>query len=82
MGCPGGCVTGGGQPIINATRLSYIDPKKVRAAGLYGEDADKPLRKSHENPAVKAIYDEFFKAPGSHEAHELLHTHYTARNKY
>ena len=44
--------------------------------------ADKPLRKSHENPAVKAIYDEFFKKPGSHEAHELLHTHYTARNKY
>jgi len=82
MGCPGGCVTGGGQPIINATRLSYIDPKKVRAAGLYGEDADKPLRKSHENPAVKAIYEEFFKAPGSHEAHELLHTHYTARKKY
>ena len=82
MGCPGGCVTGGGQPIINATKLSYIDPKALRAEGLYREDAGKKLRKSHENPGVRRVYEEYFEQPGSHRAHELLHTHYTKRNKF
>ena len=82
MGCPGGCVTGGGQPIINATKLSYIDPKTLRAEGLYREDAGKKLRKSHENPGVRRVYEEYFEQPGSHRAHELLHTHYTKRNKF
>ena len=75
-------VTGGGQPIINATKLSYIDPKTLRAEGLYREDAGKKLRKSHENPGVRRVYEEYFEQPGSHRAHELLHTHYTKRNKF
>lgn len=82
MGCPGGCVTGGGQPIVNSSRLSYVDPKTVRAQGLYSEDEAKTIRKSHENPAIKQVYDEYFEKPGSHRAHELLHTHYIARKKY
>ncbi|MDL2287089.1 [FeFe] hydrogenase, group A [Eubacteriales bacterium OttesenSCG-928-G02] len=82
MGCPGGCVTGGGQPIINATELSYIDPKALRAKALYGEDAGKAKRKSHENESVKKLYDEFLGEPNSHKAHELLHTHYVPRPKY
>ena len=82
MGCPGGCVTGGGQPIVNSSRLSYVDPKTVRAQGLYREDEAKTIRKSHENPAIKQVYDEYFEKPGSHRAHELLHTHYIARKKY
>ena len=82
MGCPGGCVTGGGQPIVPAVTRMTCDPKVVRAAALYNEDAGKAKRKSHENAEVKALYDEFLGAPNSHKAHELLHTTYTARPKY
>ena len=82
MGCPGGCVTGGGQPIVPAGARMTCDPKVVRAAALYNEDAGKAKRKSHENAEVKALYDEFLGAPNSHKAHELLHTTYTARPKY
>ncbi len=82
MGCPGGCVTGGGQPIVNAKDLMYLDVKALRAKALYDEDAGKALRKSHENPSVKKIYDEYFEKPGSHKSHELLHTSYVARKQY
>ncbi len=82
MGCPGGCVTGGGQPIVNAKDLMYLNVKELRAKALYDEDAGKALRKSHENPSVKKIYDEYFEKPGSHKSHELLHTTYTARKQY
>lgn len=82
MACPGGCVTGGGQPIVSAQTRMDIDVKAVRAAGLYAEDESLPIRKSHENPDIKHLYDEFLEAPGSHKAHELLHTHYTARAKF
>ena len=82
MGCPGGCVTGGGQPIVSAQKRMECDPREVRAAALYQEDASKPLRKSHLNPEIKALYDEYLGAPNSHKAHQLLHTHYTARPKY
>ncbi len=82
MGCPGGCVTGGGQPIVSAQKRMECDPREVRAAALYQEDANKPLRKSHLNPEIKALYDEYLGAPNSHKAHQLLHTHYTARPKY
>ena len=82
MGCPGGCVCGGGTPIVNATDKSYIDLKAERAKALYNEDASKAVRKSHENSEVKKIYEEFLGEPNSHKAHELLHTHYTARPKY
>ena len=82
MGCPGGCVTGGGQPIVSAQKRMECDPRAVRAAALYREDANKPLRRSHENPEIKALYADYLGAPNSHKAHELLHTTYTARAKY
>ena len=82
MCCPGGCVTGGGQPIVSSKDLQYIDLKAVRAKALYDEDKNKKLRKSHENPEVIAIYKDFLGEPGGHKAHELLHTTYAAKPKY
>ncbi len=82
MGCPGGCVTGGGQPIVSAQKRMEVNPGMLRAAALYGEDKDKPLRKSHQNAGVQKLYAEFLEKPNSHKAHELLHTHYQARPKY
>ena len=82
MACPGGCVTGGGQPICSAKTYMDIDLKKERAKALYSEDTRLSIRKSHENPDVKKLYEEFLEKPGSHIAHELLHTHYTKREKY
>ena len=81
MACPGGCVNGGGQPIVNASKRMDVDPRVARAAGLYAEDEAKTIRKSHENPDIKKIYDEFLGNPGSEKAHHLLHTHYTNRQK-
>jgi NADH-quinone oxidoreductase subunit G/NADP-reducing hydrogenase subunit HndD len=77
MGCPGGCITGGGQP-----RSKDPDVRKKRLQALYEEDEGKTLRKSHENPAITAIYSEFLGKPNGYFAHELLHTHYTRRGKY
>ena len=82
MACPGGCVTGGGQPIVDAQVRMDIDLKAKRAAGLYAEDKALPVRKSHENPDIKLLYSEFLEKPGSHKSHELLHTHYVARPKF
>ncbi|MBC8528954.1 iron hydrogenase small subunit [Christensenellaceae bacterium NSJ-44] len=82
MGCPGGCVTGGGQPIVSARVKMDVDPKKVRAAAIYDEDEAMTIRKSHENPSIKKLYEEFLGEPNSHLAHQLLHTHYAARKKY
>ena len=82
MACPGGCVTGGGQPIVDSAVRMDIDLKAKRAAGLYAEDKALPVRKSHENPDIKLLYSEFLEKPGSHKSHELLHTHYTARPKF
>ena len=79
MACPGGCVNGGGQPIVNATKRMDVDPRAARAAGLYAEDEAKAIRKSHENPDIKKLYAEFLGEPNSHKAHELLHTEYTNR---
>lgn len=82
MACPGGCVTGGGQPIVPAKVHMDIDLKAERAKALYTEDKSLPIRKSHENPVIKKLYDEYFEKPGSHKAHELLHTHYVKRDLY
>ena len=82
MACPGGCVNGGGQPIQPASVRNNYDVRALRAAGLYQDDKNLPIRKSHLNPDVKAVYDEFFGEPNSHKAHEILHTGYTARKKY
>ncbi len=79
MACPGGCVNGGGQPIQPASVRETIDLRAVRAAVLYNDDKHADIRKSHENSAVKKLYDEYFGEPNSHKAHEVLHTHYIKR---
>lgn len=82
MGCPGGCVTGGGQPIVSSQIRNFEDIRVLRAKALYDEDESKALRKSHENPSIKKIYEEYFGEPNSHKAHHILHTTYVAREKY
>lgn len=82
MCCPGGCVTGGGQPIQPASVLNVFDLKSMRAKALYDQDAAMPLRKSHENPTVKAVYADYLGEFGGHKAHEILHTHYVPRKKF
>ena len=82
MGCPGGCVTGGGQPIVSAQERMRIDPKVERAKALYSVDRSKKLRKSHENPEIIRAYKDFLGEPNGEKAHALLHTHYKARPKY
>ncbi|MGI9950984.1 NADH-dependent [FeFe] hydrogenase, group A6 [Moorellaceae bacterium AZ2] len=77
MTCPGGCIGGGGQPIPTTTEI-----RQKRIAGIYERDRNLPYRKSHENPDIKKIYEEYLGKPLSHRSHELLHTHYTPRGKY
>jgi NADH-quinone oxidoreductase subunit G/[NiFe] hydrogenase diaphorase moiety small subunit len=78
MGCPGGCIGGGGQPIPTSPEI-----RKARAKAIYAEDAGSEVRKSHENPAVLKLYREFLTdGPCGHVSHTLLHTHYTARGKF
>jgi NADH-quinone oxidoreductase subunit G/[NiFe] hydrogenase diaphorase moiety small subunit len=78
MGCPGGCLGGGGQPIPTSPEI-----RKARAKAIYAEDSAYPIRKSHENPDVLKIYQEFLsEGPCSHLSHKLLHTHYTERGRY
>ncbi|MCU4176020.1 NADH-dependent [FeFe] hydrogenase, group A6 [Carboxylicivirga sp. N1Y90] len=77
MACPGGCLGGGGQPIPTSLAI-----RKQRSKAIYEEDSLKPIRKSHENPEVIHIYEEFLKEPLGEKSHELLHTHYTKRNRY
>ena len=81
MGCPGGCVNGGGQPLQPSSVRSFTDLKALRAKALYDDDAKQKIRKSHENPMIKEIYKDFFGKPGSHKAHEVLHTSYVDRSK-
>lgn len=73
MACPGGCINGGGQP----TSCDDSKIKQERAEGLYKEDSELPVRKSHMNPSIQKLYQEYLEHPGSHKAHELLHTVYT-----
>ncbi|MBO5163822.1 MAG: iron hydrogenase small subunit [Ruminococcus sp.] len=80
MGCPGGCVNGGGQPQVAMGIRNFVDIREKRAKVLYDLDASMPLRQSHENPAIKAVYEEYFGEPGSHKAHEVLHTSYVKRS--
>lgn len=82
MGCTGGCVTGGGQPIVNAKTKMDVDVFANRAAALYSEDTYAAIRKSHDNPVVKKIYAEYLGEPNGHKAHHLLHTTYTKRTEY
>lgn len=82
MACPGGCINGGGQPIVDAYTRRNVDYRGLRAKALYARDESLKERKSHENSECKAIYDEYLGKPGSHEAHKVLHTSYVARKKY
>nr|WP_321451681.1 NADH-dependent [FeFe] hydrogenase, group A6 [uncultured Carboxylicivirga sp.] len=77
MACPGGCLGGGGQPIPTNPAI-----RQKRSEAIYREDSLKPIRKSHENPEIVHIYEEFLKEPLGKKSHELLHTHYTERNRY
>jgi NADH-quinone oxidoreductase subunit G/[NiFe] hydrogenase diaphorase moiety small subunit/NADP-reducing hydrogenase subunit HndD len=77
MACPGGCLGGGGQPIPTNAEI-----RAKRAEAIYAEDAGKPIRKSHENPEVIKVYEDFLKEPLGHKSHELLHTHYKERERY
>ncbi|MBR5164976.1 MAG: [Ruminococcus sp.] len=79
MACPGGCVNGGGQPQVPMGIRNFVDIRAERAKVLYNLDKEMPLRQSHENPAIKKVYEEFFEKPGSHKAHEVLHTSYVKR---
>lgn len=74
MCCPGGCLGGGGQPIPTNDEV-----RKARMEAIYAEDEGLPIRKSHENPAIQTLYEEFLGEPNSHKAHQLLHTHYTPK---
>lgn len=82
MACPGGCINGGGQPVQGDSVRNYVDLKKIRAKALYDADKKLELRKSHESPVIKMLYDEYFDAPGKHRAHRLLHTSYVDRGKF
>lgn len=80
MACPGGCVGGGGQP-YPPEGVKVLDPEllRKRASALYSIDSKKKLRKSYENPAIEEVYSSYLGGPGTEKAHELLHTHYHAR---
>ncbi|MBS3806979.1 MAG: [FeFe] hydrogenase, group A [Bacteroidales bacterium] len=77
MACPGGCLGGGGQPIPTTPEI-----RQKRADAIYAEDSDMSVRKSHENPEIQAIYQEYLGEPLGHKSHELLHTHYKERKRY
>lgn len=81
MACPGGCLNGGGQPIVPSYVANFTDVRELRAKAIYDRDAKAGLRQSHENPVIKTLYKEFFEKPNSHKAHEILHTEYKAQNK-
>ncbi|MED9890976.1 NADH-dependent [FeFe] hydrogenase, group A6 [Ruminococcus champanellensis] len=80
MGCPGGCINGGGQPHVSPAERNFGDYRAKRASVLYNNDAAKAVRKSHENAGVKELYDTYLEKPGSHKAHQLLHTTYVKRS--
>ena len=82
MCCPGGCINGGGQPIQPASVRNFVDVKGLRSKAIYEADKAMPIRKSHQNPSIQKVYDEFYGKPGSHKAHECLHTSYVKREKY
>ena len=88
MGCPGGCINGGGQPYVRSCFLpnesdDILDTyKEKRAKALYSEDERQNVRQSHNNPQIKELYEKFLGEPNSHKAHELLHTTYAAREGF
>ena len=81
MACPGGCIMGGGQPIKNSRTRAEYDIRKLRADSIYSIDEKSKLRKSHENPVVKKVYEQYLERPGSYRAEKLLHTTYKNNNE-
>jgi len=79
MGCPGGCIGGGGQPIPAGGYDTLEETRRARTAALYTLDERMTIRRSHENPAIQQLYAEYLGEPGSERAHHLLHTEYQAR---
>ena len=82
MACPGGCINGGGQPLQPADVRSFTDIPALRAAALYKQDANMPIRKSHENPVLQTVYKDYLGKPGGPKAHELLHCTYVPQKRY
>ena len=82
MACPGGCINGGGQPLQPAIVRSFTDIPALRAAALYQQDEAMPIRKSHENPVLQTVYQDYLGKPGGHKAHELLHCTYVPQKRY
>ena len=82
MTCPGGCINGGGQPIVDLTKYSQDDVKKLRTQAILEEDKNLPIRKAHENEDIKRLYSEYLIKPGSKKAEHILHTSYQKRDKY
>lgn len=82
MACPGGCINGGGQPVQSDSVRNYVDLKAIRSKALYDYDKADKIRRSHESPVIKKVYDEYFDAPGKARAHKLLHTSYVKRGKF
>ncbi|WMJ80424.1 NADH-dependent [FeFe] hydrogenase, group A6 [Clostridium sp. MB40-C1] len=82
MACPGGCVTGGGQPIVSSRIREKADVRDIRAKAIYEEDRNLPIRKSHKNPYVNQLYKDYLGEPNSHKAHEILHTTYVKRSMF
>ncbi|MGV8981562.1 NADH-dependent [FeFe] hydrogenase, group A6 [Clostridium sp.] len=82
MACPGGCVNGGGQPIVNAKLKEKINITEERAKAIYDEDKALPIRKSHKNPYITKIYEDFLGEPGGQLSHKFLHTTYEKRSKF
>ena len=82
MACPGGCIMGGGQPIKSSKTRMSVDVAGKRRAAIYSIDEASVIRKSHENPVMKMLYDEYYEKPGSHKAHKYLHTEYSGKPLY
>ena len=82
MACPNGCINGGGQPFLPDSIRNNVDIVALRSKAIYDADKNLPVRKSHEHPDIKMLYDEFFEKPGSHKAHEILHTKYIERGLF
>lgn len=82
MTCPGGCINGGGQPLINFSKYDWDEVKKLRMQCIFDEDKSLPIRKAHENKGIIELYNSYLNRPGSEKAEQILHTKYHKRNKY
>lgn len=82
MACPGGCIAGGGQPLVPEKLRDEMDIRAVRAKAIYDEDEQLTIRQSHKNPYIKQLYEQYLGEPNGPLAHELLHTTYTKRSRF